>query len=393
MEKLRENYKLGTILYSIGVIYLSLYRIETYTMLSELNIPSIFIEGLPYLAFYSLILFKIFFIDRYSKKQIIFFSILVVYSVTNYFICGLFTEPLVIPLLIIGAQNINFRKLIVYYLVVHVLFVLLIILLNILSIIPSPQYTKHGRKIFTLGFSNQNHLASVIFCLFLLITLILRNHKSIYALFGMGLTALVFWATGCRTSCILIVLTTLLFEVFSNIKFLQSNSIILKILNFSFIIVCIISFVLVLTYSNENRISTTIDNFVTGRNHIASNRLKTIKPSFWGNSQETYGHITILRGEAQEFTQVDISYVYLFFRFGAIALILFLLGYFLIGLEAIKEGLWYYPVTFFILSLFYYSESFIIDIGYSPMIVIIGFLFSRPKGRGLNLFVNSEPKD
>lgn len=376
--KLRGNNKLGTTLYIIGVLSLSLFRTAMVTTLTELPIPNWIFQGIPFVLFYSCIIFKILFINRYTKNQLIWFSVLFAYSITNYVVGGFFVEPITIPLIIIGAMDIDFRKLFITYFWSHLFFIFIIIILWSMKIIPSWEIIgNNGRVRYGLGFNNCNRISGAFFCLFLLYSMFFEKKTVLYYIFALFLLLFAYFVTYTRTIIVLTFLTVSLFFIFSNIKRLKENKWILYSLVFFLIFICITSFIISYYYKPSSHYLNKLNRFLSGRIEIAHWNIEHQRPSLFGSNYKNFNYADVNSGKSTIMTVIDNSYLFLFYRFGCIALILVIVGFTLFGIKAVKYGFWYYTLIIFISSLLYFSENIIIETAYTPFICLIGMLFCK----------------
>ena len=133
------------------------------TLLSETTfIPAISNHWLRIFTYISLplLLFKIFVLDQWERKQLFVISVflilgLIVWRTTQY------SDLLIISPFVIGAKNVNFRDIIRWYFYLTVLFIMMVMIFSLVKIIPNLiYYSKIRPTRYSLGMLYPSVLAA-----------------------------------------------------------------------------------------------------------------------------------------------------------------------------------------------------------------------------------------
>jgi len=336
-----------------------------------LDVPFWIKEGMPYTIFYCCLIFKVLFVDTHTKKKKIFFSIFFVYTVLNYFISGLYTEPIVYFLFLLASDSVNYKKFIKSWLITFLFFYTLMIILYFFGLTNDPQYKVGNITRRSMGFMYPTVFGAFTYCIFLAYSILKEKYSPMYCISGLFISISVLLLSRARTAFIIIILTTILFTVFARIKWL-SNRKILTCLSLSFPIICLIVFIVAINYNPSNATLMRLNKLLSYRIELENTAFKTIKMGLFG-SRFIHAGVpdTEFYSTGKPYFFIDSFYPYIAFRFGLIALFLLILGYTKVSLSYAKKNLWKLPVLLFIMSLACISEDRLYDFGFNPFMIFL----------------------
>lgn len=227
-------------------------------------------------------------------------------------------------LLLAGAFQINYRKILKVYLLVCIPFLIYTIIASQIGIVTNLIYNQHGRIRESFGFVYPTDFAAHVFYIFATWVLIRELKCSIIELFIMLLTVILLnFFSDTRCSEIAIVLLVLGVLVLKFKHKLAINIKIAKALSKIFKIVCmILPFLLAVFMTFLCRFYNPSNTIMAFVNSILSQRLKLGKKIFdyydiqiWGQYVQMSGNGGSLEQPA-DYTFIDCSYINILMRFG-----------------------------------------------------------------------------
>ena len=146
------------------VIFFVSSFIQDTTLAEALN--GRFLRLCSYLAL-PLLLFKIYVLDRWSKKELVIITILILLGMINWRMAHELQLLTIVPF-VIGAKNVNFKDIITWYLYLNVMLLLAMAIFSLLGVIPNLIYRAAPRPPrYSLGLIYTSSLATHYFYLVL----------------------------------------------------------------------------------------------------------------------------------------------------------------------------------------------------------------------------------
>lgn len=319
-----------------------------------------------------IILLKIIMFDKYSLNNFILILTLFIFSSLAYLESG-YENLFYLPIFIIGAKNIEFRKICKTYLVIGLLIVITSMIAVKLNIIEHIIYFRDDKIRYSFGSVYATDFAARMF--FLTATYCyIRNQKlniidSI--LFIMLGIFIIYFCDARLDSISIFMLSTLPFiSNLINNKKIYIGKVKRKLLILTIPIMAMISIVLTYVYNPDNLIFTYL-------NRVLSNRLKLGKRGIEEYGLSLFGQVVEMRGfgasngQVEDYFFIDNSYLYIALRYGVVLLLIICIYYSLFIKYRVDNKDLLLPIIIILIGINSMIAHHFIDIAYNPFILAL----------------------
>ena len=331
-----------------------------------------------------LLLFKIYFIDRWSKKELFVISILILLGLITWRMAHELQLLTIVPF-VVGAKNVNFKDIITWYMYLNVILLLTMAIFSLLGIIPNLIYRAAPRPPrYSLGLIYTSSLATHYFYL-VLAYCYLRFSK-------------LRW-----TDYLLIIIGDVIFMMITNTKLdFIATLIVIPVMviaqrafrghklseilaSFWWMAVPITSSIIIFAsyfYDDSNHIMKAVDDLTSGRLGLGHRALTNYDIHILGQTivEHTYGGSNGLKLANQldgvsHYFFIDSSYIRMFLLWGLLVFILIIVYMTYIAMRSIFRRTFVLAAIILIASLNFMFEPDIIKIIYDPFLLA---LFATP---------------
>ncbi|UUW67951.1 polymerase [Limosilactobacillus reuteri] len=331
-----------------------------------------------------LLLFKIYFMDRWSKKELFVISILILLGMITWRMAHELQLLIIVPF-VVGAKNVNFKDIITWYVYLNVILLLTMAIFSLLGIIPNLIYRAAPRPPrYSLGLIYTSSLATHYFYL-VLAYCYLRFSK-------------LRW-----TDYLLIIIGDVIFMMITNTKLdFIATLIVIPVMviaqrafrghklseilaSFWWMAVPITSSIIIFAsyfYDDSNHIMKAVDDLTSGRLGLGHRALTNYDIHILGQTivEHTYGGSNGLKLANQldgvsHYFFIDSSYIRMFLLWGLLVFILIIVYMTYIAMRSIFRRTFVLAAIILIASLNFMFEPDIIKIIYDPFLLA---LFATP---------------
>ena len=311
------------------IFYIIAFILLDNTILAS-NYSTIF-SIIKYIAvFFVLIKILVCDIYKYTTKTFGILLILFIYFAFISFYCDnrYFLQLFV---LIIGAKNVSFEKIVKYVLISEILLLTTLIILSLTGVITNFSSTRYGLMRYALGFKYTSSISGYIWGISLLFVFL--KNKKLKAIDFIGLISInyIFYLitasrNGFYSSIILLALTI-------GYNFLQKyqqkiNNIITYIAKFLPLILVIFSITISLIYNPKNEYMVKVNKTFSGRIYLQNNAIKSYPINLFGRNIEWVTNYDIKMNKkkykSSDMNYVDNSYINILLNFGVVLTLLLL---------------------------------------------------------------------
>lgn len=330
MIQTKKREKFSEILYTVSLVIL----LVALFLKSTLFIPTWFNFGLVYKVMQMasiMVIIKIFLIDRREWR----YQFAIVILVGTLFFLGYFSKNYDVfyySLFIVGAQKIDFAKILKFFLQVNCILILLTVISAIFRVIPVQVQGRVGHPgliRYSMGFLTPTDFAARIFYIMLAygVWKNFRLKKAEYII-GFLILTILYYITNARLDGILLILLLITALLYPKIEkaIMRTKYIPLFILSFIFIFA---NLAIAYFYTPTIKILSKIDFLLSGRLHYGRQALREHGVSFLGQFVTEHGSRT-MESKPFDYFYVDSSYIRLVTMLGIIVFILYLLALFML---------------------------------------------------------------
>lgn len=313
-------------------------------------------------------------IKNYKKNNYIRISIiLLIFILSSYFS----TNRAIIQyfFIILGAYNLDLKKIVKHILIWEGICVLVIVLLALLKYIPNRVFGRSNSKAqrYSLGFQYATYPALFIWY-FTMLYLYLRNKKiKIYEyIILLTLNLIMYRVTDSRNELIFSILIIGISIVYNKLEISKVKNIINLFAKYSIIAFSIISILLMNMYNPEDNTWKKIDSFVSGRLKYSYKCKQNYNVKLFGNNMEWIGLSDIYEGKYKEseFFYVDNSYLNILYNYGLVFLILVNFSYYYLIKESVKKKDDFLVVILLLIIMHSFIDPQLIKIIYNVFILL-----------------------
>lgn len=323
-----------------------------------------------------LILFKIFILDRIPIPKLIIILLGLVLMVYSYHVAKAL-DILELYVLVVGAHNVDLKKVIGSYLTINIVVLILGIVLVKKNVIMDLTYTRDGVMRHSLGKVYPTLLASNLFYMVSGFVYILKDLKvkwvkiaEVIIIVLVSYISYTFTKTRTDLICSLLLIVAVYIE--PDLKIMKAK-ITKLLLAATPLMIFAISIYVMINYSSSSRFWNNMNEFSNGRLYFSNFAYQNFPPNFFGQYIEQNGNgglnNLVLIGE--KYFYIDSSYIRILLMNGIVAFISFYLVIQNFFMRAIKKNK-YVSIILMILALIegFFSSSFLI-IGFNPLLLML----------------------
>ena len=370
-----KNDKVRDILFLIGMSLIVFVETMTTTMFKE-NLSLYMSLKIVATVF---IFTKIIFFDFWSLKNCAFFCIsflisLLVKFYSSYSDCFFWT------LLIWGARDINFRKILKCHVFVVFSIVLCAFVASSFGLIENLQYFRNDDIRNSFGICYPTDFAAYIFFLMLSFFYLYKDRLKwwIYSL-GLVIAYIVYKYTYARLDCICMTILSILFMVVSIVSpYLKEKANILRtVLCFAIIPLALLCIILSYCYNPEISWMRELDS-------VFSTRLALGRESFNKLRVTPFGQFFLMVGNGgsteyrADYFFLDSSYLYVLFRYGVVFTILLLSSFVSSALK--RKGDLFFIAAVLVIAINATTAHHLTHVQYNPFFMALFAFFPKESG-------------
>lgn len=347
------------------LLYLSYSMINT-TMFN-IFIPSR-LGSLILLCSTIIIIYKILFIDKYSLKQLFAIGIFMIIIILSAFVSD-YKNLIYMAFMVIGAKNIEFKKIVKFYMWVVISITLLAMVASFLGVIEQIITYRNGKARYAFGSIYCTDFAAHIFYIVVSYCYLKKNDIKYIAII---ICTLLGWFigkfSGARLDSICIYAVCLYFTYLKirkkKIELRGLNKITRSVLIFSMPLCAFISIIGTSIYNPSNSIMFKI-------NSLLSNRLKYGKLGIDSYGFKLLGQQVQMNGNGgansivENYFFIDSAYLYVALRYGIILLIMLCIYFIALNNKMIKKRSIFIPISIAFIAINSIVAHHLTDLSYN----------------------------
>ena len=326
-----------------------------------------------------LLLYKIFVIDKWSKKELIVIILIMIASIITWRAAHVSDYLFLFPL-IFGAKNIHFKTIVKWYLYFNTVLMLSIMGISLLKIIPNLiYYSDHRPTRYALGMVFPSNIAAFILFMALAYCYLRFNHLNLWDYLGIFIigcvgmkltnTRLDFLATILIIPVMFIAQRAYRGKVLS--RYLASVFW-LAIPVTSWLVICGSYF-----YDKQNHLLKKLNDLSSGRLILGYDAFKRYKPNLFGRSITEYSYAGVKGHEyangigqlSHSYFYIDSSYLRMLLLWGMISFIVIIICLTVIALKSTIQKTYVLSAIILIISLSLMFEPHVIQLIYNPFLL------------------------
>lgn len=324
-----------------------------------------------------LILFKILIFDRYSIKNIIYIGILFIIMLVAGILSG-YKNLLLLALLIVGAKDVSFKRIIKIYLTITISITIIAMIAVKFGVIEHIIYYRNGKARYSFGSIYCTDFAAHIFYIIVSYCYVKgmkigMHNIVIFIICGM----FVYKYAGARLDAISIFVVCIYYIYILFKQRFRKNSGKIKLNWF-------MKFVMVFSVPVSAFISIFITNIYSSANYnlvklnsILSNRLSYGKRGIDEYGFKLFGQQVAMNGNGgtnriiENYFFIDSSYLYIALRYGIMILMLFCIYFIFLNKRMIKENNFIIPIIVMFIAINSIVAHHFTDVAYNPFILCL----------------------
>ncbi len=337
----------------------------------------------------AIITIKVFAFDRFSLPSFFLCIFLAIEAVLVMISSG-YLNPLLWVMLLIGAKDIPFRKILKIFLVVNLSIVLAAFAASMLGIIVNLQYITTSRTIKSVrnsfGILYTTDFAAYFF--FMMVVYFYLKGKSLRWFDYAGaliLNAFIYYFCQTRLDCISILLTVILFAIVNatdNVrhtirdKYKPRKNVLEIFAPFIMPACAVFSILITIAYNPSNRILNSINDLITHRLSLGLQGLEEYGIKLFGQYIRMVGmglstHLT------DTYFFVDCSYLYVLLQYGLVFFLTMLVVYMFISYKNRKDH--FFVIAILLVSINCMIAHHIVSFAYNPFAMALFALMSEER--------------
>lgn len=371
----------GTKIYFIAFTIYFLPNFLMQTTFSN-DTSSHFLRLISYIAI-PMLLYKVFVIDKWNKKELLTIIILLLTSVITWRVAQNNDYLLLFPF-IFGAKNIKFKDIIKWYLYFNTIFMLSIMAFSLLKIIPNLIYYSENRPTrYSLGMVFPSNIAAFILFMTLAYCYLRFNHLNLWDYCGIFII-----------SCLGMKLTNTRLDFFATILIIpvmiiaqrayRNKKIARYLASFFWLAIPFTAWMAIFGsyfYDKNNNFFQKMNDLSSGRLILGNNAFQRYKPNLFGRTINEYSYAGVqghryasgIGQTSHNYFYIDSSYLRMLLLLGIIAFIVILICLTLVALKSTIQRTYVLSAIILIVSLSLMFEPHAIQLIYNPFLL---YLFS-----------------
>lgn len=324
----------------------------------------------------ALLLFKFIQFDKFNHKEIFIIGGLLLLSL----IVAVTSENkdiFFLTLLVIGAKNVNFVKIMKVYLLLSVSILLLTITSAQVGTIANLKFFRGGDPRFAMGTIYPTNFAAIVFYILVCYCFLKAQKLNIYDYIGMiVITTLVYHITLTRLSALIsIFLVFIMFEYqrYSSSKTTLVENEIIKFSWLSMPIFSVLIYWLSSVYNSENKVLELIDHALSGRLGLGNSAIFNYPVTMLGQfiEQNGWGGLSSVKNLSNfSYFFIDSSFLRLLLMYGIIFTVFVIGAFMLKSKQLLKQGNVLIPMLLVVIALSSTFDANLLEISVNPFLWI-----------------------
>lgn len=384
-QELRESFH-NSPFSGIKIYYLAfiIYFLPTFLMQTTFsnNNNSHVLRLISYLSIF-LLLYKIFIIDNWSRKELIVIIIVLLIGGITWRTAQ-YSDLLFLFPFVFGAKNIPFKAIVKWYVYFNIVFILSIMAISLLKVIPNLIYYSDNRPTrYALGMVFPSNISAFFLFISLAYCYLRFNHLNVWDYCGIFIISFV----GMKlTNTRLDFLATLLIIPIMIItqRAYRGKSLARKLVSFFWMAVPITAWVVIFGsyfYNKHNYFLRKLNDLSSGRLVLGHYAFERYKPNLFGRAITEYSYAGVnghryANGIGQlshNYFYIDSSYLRMLLLWGFIFFVIVIICLTAIAVKSTFQKTYVLSAIILIISLNLMFEPHIIQLIYNPFIL---YLFS-----------------
>lgn len=330
-----------------------------------------------------LLLYKIFVIDKWNRKELIIIMLIFLLSIITWR-CAQVSDYLVLFPFIFGTKNIDFKLIVKWYLYFNMIFLLSVMAFSLLKIVPNLIYYSESRPTrYSLGMIYPSNIAALALFMVLAYCYLRFNHLNLWDYCGIFLISCVgMKLTNTRLDFLA---TILIIPIMIIAQRAYRNKRVERYLaSFFWIAVPITAWIVIFGsyfYNSNNYFLKRLNDLSSGRLMLGHDAFQRYKPNLFGRSitEHSYAGVNGNRyangiGQiSHDYFYIDSSYLRMLLLWGVIAFVIIIACLTLVALISTINRTYVLSAIILITSLSLMFEPHVIQLVYNPFIL---YLFS-----------------
>lgn len=365
----------GTNLYYLAFAYTVFFSFIRMTNFIP-TIPSGLVNRSLYLVIV-LLIFKIYALDQLNWKQLIACSLILLVSIISWR-QSRSVDILIFVLFILGARDVNFRKLVRIFTILVGMMLIYTILISQIGIIKDAIYVRDHISRHSLGINYPTDLAAHFFYLILGYGYLRFGRLHWPDWIGMLIIgSLMFWVTNARTDFALTLLTIPVFAVAqrANRGFRLSrltSSLYWMVTPLAFYCTVLLSYF----YQSSNHWMSILNKILSSRLELSNQALSTYGISLFGKRviEHAYGGsagLKLFHATTSKYFYIDSSFIRLAVIYGLVISILIIAAMTYIGFQSTSVKGYCLAAIMLLVGIHCIIEQHILDISYNPFVIAV----------------------
>lgn len=302
----------------------SLYLLANflYTTMFTMVIPIILIKLIKYFGLL-LILYKVVFMEKYHKKEIILMLVCGSIFAISFF-ASTYKNLLEYLLIIFGAKDISINKIIKNFLKIIVSFLIITIISSKIGLIENLTYIRNNVKRQSFGIIYPTDFAAYIFYIVCAYIALKDGKLKVHHYVLIVIVSLIVYLLTNARLDILSIFIVLFLTFLSGLKIdWLKNKFVKYSLIYSFLICAFIAIFFTIKYNSTNKIYITFDNIFSGRLSIGNKMYNKYGVKLFGQKIEDHGwgKYSTEDFKYDEYNFIDSTYLRIILKFGVIPFI------------------------------------------------------------------------
>ncbi|HEM6372263.1 TPA: hypothetical protein U2D20_001487 [Streptococcus suis] len=339
--------------------------ISNYPFVSSLIIPGFILTTL-------LLLVSIFLEVKFTKGRLIFIAIFAIFIVILARFSGNYQKIVTLGLLLIAVKSRNLINLLKIHLFeVSTLVVFILICYNF-GILPGGYSLRDSTVRYFLGFSYTSYFANFLFHIIITAIFVYKEKLSlIFCILFLLTNYYVYNLTDTKSAYYLSLFAVLVYLISRFLKLdrklkNQISKISKIIEQISFPVATMFILFLTMLYSTKSFFILRLDELLTHRLMLGAKALQIYPINLFGNKIVWAGFNT-----GMQYLYVDSSFLNILLNYGIVSILLFSIGYFLLGKKNMYRD-YYYTLSFIFLIIHSLFDPQFIEIAYNPFTLFLG---------------------
>lgn len=300
--------------------------------------------------------------------RLVYMLAITIFSIIIARMSGNYQKIITIGLLLLAIGNKNIYTILKIHLFTISLMMMLLFASYKLGILPGGFSLRDNTVRYYLGFSYTSYASNYLFHLIITAIFVYKEKLNfiIWLIFLM-LNQVFFDLTDTKSAYYLSLLVLLLFLIVKNIKDSSKIEKISKYFEkFSFPVFTLIILLMTKLYDNGNNLMERVNELLTYRLMLGAQALREYGISIFGTKIVWSGF-----NSGKQYLYVDSSFLNILLNYGVVLVLLFSLGYYLLGKKNIYRDKFYF-LSFVFLMLHSLFDPQFIEISYNPFILFLG---------------------